>query len=138
MNKHWSDEDFVNELYGIGPGGSHLDECEECRGRWLQVRERRGVILEQPGVAPGFLAAQRESIQAKLDGRRQDGAWELRLGPALAALSVVVLGIVLSRPAPAPEPTLASNDGEFFTEIYSMVESPEPWVAEPMYEMFED
>jgi len=138
MSKHWSDEDLINELYGIGPGASHLDECNECRGRWLQVRERREVVLEQPDVAPGYLAAQREAIQEKLEGRRQGSGWALRMSPALAALSVIVLGVLLSRPTPAPQPTLASNGDEFFTEIYSMVESPEPWVAQPMYEMFED
>jgi hypothetical protein len=50
----------------------------------------------------------------------------------------VVLGLLLSKPEPPPQPTLASADSEFFSEIYTMVESPEPWVAEPMYGLFED
>jgi len=137
MSRHWSDEDLINRLYGIGRGDSHLEKCEECRARWLRVCERRGVMLEKsPEVPPELLVAQREAVQRRV--ARGGRGWSLPLTPALAALAVIVLALVLFRPVPAPAPTLASNDGDFFTEIYSMVESPEPLAAEPINGLFEN
>jgi hypothetical protein len=139
MSKHWSNEDLINRLYGIGPDDSHLHECEECRVRWLQVQASRSIVLQEPRVAPDFLVRQREAIEHRLNSE-QSHSWGFRLAPAMAALGVVVLGLVLSQPTPAPQPTLASvsPDSEFYTEIYAMVESSEPWVAESMYGLFEE
>ncbi len=139
MSKHWSNEDLINKLYGIGPDDSHLDECGECRARWLRVQARRSSVIAEPSVSPAFLQHQRNAIQNRIDGRRSV-RWPFQFAPAMAALCVVVLGLVLLKPAPPPEPSLASlaNDGDFYAEVYSMVESPEPWVTEPMYGLFED
>ena len=137
MSRHWSDEELIDHLYGIGRGDQHLEQCEECRARWLRVRERRDMILRQsPEIPEELMVAQRAALQHRVAGGGH--GWSLPLTPALAALAVVVLALVLSRPAPAPEPTLASTDGEFFTEIYAMVESPEPLAAEPINGLFED
>ena len=139
MGKHYSNEDLINRLYGIGRSDSHVEQCEDCRARWEQLLERRREIMEPPEVPAEFLAAQRREVYRRLESNRSWWAW--RLGPALATVSVLVLGIVLSRPVPAPEPTLAVNtngDAEFFAEIYSMVESTEPWAAEPIYGLFEE
>lgn len=134
MLKHWSDEDLIDRLYDAGREDPHLDECEGCRARWLELLERRQQMLEEPDVPADFLAAQRREIYQRLDSAEH--AWPFRLAPALAAMAAVVLGIVLSLPAPPPQPTLALND-TFYTEIYSMVESPEPAAAEPIYALFE-
>ncbi len=134
MLKHWSDDDLINHLYGIGPEEAHLEECEACRARWLALQTQRRQILEEPGPADDFLAAQRRRIYERLE--EPEHGWPFRLAPALAALAVVVLGVVLSRPSPPPQPTLALNE-TFYTEIYSMVESPEPAAVEPIYALFE-
>ena len=96
-------------------------------------------MLREPDVAPGFLAAQRRAIQERL-GSGASHSPAFGLAPAMASLCLILLGLILSRPGPTPQPTLASasSEGEFYTEIYAMVESPEPWVAEPMYGLFED
>jgi hypothetical protein len=135
MSKHWSNEDLIDRLYGIGPDNSHLDECEDCRARWLQVQARRSIVLEPPEVPRELLLAQQRAIRDRIESGHR-GSWTFRLAPVMAAFCVVVLGLVLSGPAPPPEPSLAVND-QFYSEIYSMVES-EPWVAEPMYGLFEN
>ncbi len=138
MREHYSDEELIDRLYGIGREDSHIEECEWCRERWLQLQERRRTVLEQPTEMPvELLAAQRTKIRERLEGRPVDG-WHFHFVPLAAALSVIVLGLMLSKPAPPPPPTLASNDSGLYTEIYSMVESSEPLVAQPIDALFEE
>ena len=137
MGKHLSDEDLINRLYELGREDSHLDECEECRARWLELLARRQRLLVTPQVPAELLAGQRRSIYQRLETERS-GFGPIRFAPAVAAVSVVVLGVLLSRPVPAPQPTLAVNDAHFFTEIYSLVESTEPEAVAPIYGLFED
>ena len=138
MRKHYSDEELIDRLYGVGREDSHIEECEWCRERWLQLQGQRHTVLEQPAEVPvELLAAQRKKIRERLEGRPVDG-WRFHFAPVAAALSVIVLGLMLSKPAPPPPPTLASNDSGLYTEIYSMVESSEPLVAQPIDALFEE
>jgi hypothetical protein len=139
MSEHWSDEDLIDKLYGIGPDDAHLSECTECRARWLQFEARREEVLRPVEVAPELLGKQRKAIRNRIHGTGP--AQSRRLAPALATMAVLVLGVMLSQPSPEP-PTIAQNqangDTEFFTEIYTMVESPTPWAAEPIDGLFEE
>lgn len=140
MNSHWSDEDLLDRLYGVGREDGHLEHCEHCLRRWQQLQLRRSEVLRQPELSQELLISQRNQIRAGLESGRRP-ALAFRLAPTLATLSVVVLGVVLSRPAPDPVPSLAANaysDSQFYTEIYGMVESTEPTVAEPIYALFEE
>ena len=137
MSKHFSDEDLIDRLYEVGREDSHLEQCEDCRRRWLRLLTLRREVLEPPKIPEELLAAQRRSIYRRLEAE-SGSTWWLRPAPALAAAAVVVLGILLSRPTPAPQPTLAANDTQFFTEIYSMVENAEPMAVAPIHGLFED
>ena len=137
MSTHFSDEELVDRLYGIGRTDTHLEECERCRQRWLRLQARRRELLMAPEIPADFLAAQRRRVYQRLEQDR-DGGWAHRFTPAFAALVVIALGVVLSRPAPSPQPTLAFNGSDFYTEIYSMVNSTEPLAAEPIHGLFED
>lgn len=139
MGKHPSNEDLILQLYEVGgDDDAHLTECAECRERWERLLARRQSALEEPYVSPELLAAQRKEIYRRIEAG-QSGFWHPRLAPALAALSVVVLGLVLSRPSPTPVPaTMAANDSEFFTEIYTMIQSTEPDIATPLRGLFEE
>jgi hypothetical protein len=137
MSNHWSEENFLDRLYGVGPEDSHLEECEQCRRRWLELLTRRGEVLAPAAVPEEFLAAQRREVYRRLETETGHG-WGSRFAPALAAVSVVVLGLLLSRPTPKPQPTLAVSDSQFFSEIYSMVNSSEPEVVAPIHGLFED
>lgn len=135
MSTHWSDEDLINKLYGIGREDSHLSECAACGARWNAIEARRQELTVEPEISASFLAAQRRQIHERLEDRSGFG-WHLPFAPAMAVMCVVVLGVMLSGPAPSPPPTtMATNglsDSEFYTEIYSLVENPEPWAAEPV------
>ena len=146
MSKHWTSDDLINRLYEVSTGEeAHLAECADCRLRWEQLLARRqGVVAEpvlaEPSVPPELLAAQRRAIYGRIEAGGRSGFWHLRLAPALAALSMVILGIVLSRPAPTPKAeTVAVNDEseQFFTEVYSMLSS-EPAAVAPIRGLFEE
>jgi hypothetical protein len=64
--------------------------------------------------------------------------WSYRPPAFAAALGVLVLALVLSRPAPKPEPSMAANDSQFFTEVYTIVEASEPAAAAPIRGLFEE
>jgi len=138
MSEHWSNEDLIDRLYEVATADeSHLSECAECRRRWEALLARRRQVLAAPAVPPELLADQRRQVHRRLDESRA-GFWQLRLAPALAALVIVIAGVALMRPAPAPEAvTLAGDDG-FFTEIYAMLESSEPAAIAPLHSLFEE
>jgi hypothetical protein len=140
MNQHFSDADLIDRLYEVGRADAHLDECEACRERWLAIQSRRARLRVDPDVPAALLARQREAVEERLGGatRRR---WQFGLAPA-AALSMAVLGILLWRPAAPPRVELTANEtrlpaADFYSEIYTMVESPAPWAAEPIEALFE-
>ncbi len=138
MRTHLTDDDLLRMLYGLEPQSGHLDECPACRTRWEKLSVRRGELLERRAELPAdLLARQREAIRERIQARSESGFFP-RLAPALATVGVVVLALVLSRPSPEPQPTRAANGGGLYTEIYSLVESPEPLAAEPIYGLFDN
>ncbi len=138
MRKHLSDEKLIDMLYGLGPDGGHLQDCEWCRARWDRLAVRRKQLLQsRPELPADLLVRQREAIRERIQARSESG-FASRLAPALATLCLVVVALVLSRPAPEPQPTRAANDSGLYTEIYSLVESPEPLAAEPIYGLFDN
>jgi hypothetical protein len=56
----------------------------------------------------------------------------------VATAAVLLLAVVLYRPAPAPKESGPLSDAEFFAEVYSLARSSEPVAAEPMHALFEE
>jgi len=139
MAEHWSNEDLINRLYEVSTADeSHLSKCAECRRRWESLLARRQQVLAAPEVPSELLADQRRQVHRRLDETRS-GFRHLRLAPALAALVIVIGGVALMGPAPAPEPaTLADSNDAFFTEVYAMLESSEPAAIAPLHSLFEE
>jgi hypothetical protein len=137
MHRHLTDEELIERLYGLGETPPPAS-CETCRRRWEGLLERRRRYLGSVAELPeAWLADQRRRIYARIE-RAETGFWGVRPAGVLAALGVVAFGLVLSLPAPEPQPTRAANDSQFFTEIYSLVESPEPRAAAPIHSLFEE
>ena len=133
--RHWTDDELIGRLYGLGPGDGHLAECKECAGRWRALEATRRLVLDPPPASEEFLAGQRRAIYGRLEYPVRRPGW-LQLAPAVAATAaVVVLAVVLHRPAPAPEPGL--SDAELFAEVYAMVQSDESVAVQPIRAMFE-
>lgn len=133
---HWSDDELIGRLYGLGPADRHLEECQACRERWQQLCAVRERVVRAPQVSEQFLAGQRQAIYDRLE-RVGVSSWRLSFAPALGMLAVIVVALLLSRPAPGPQPSLASSDAQFFTDVYSVVQSTEPYAVAPIHGLFE-
>jgi hypothetical protein len=134
--KHWSDDELLSRLYGVGPENSHLEECAECGERWRRLLAARERVLESPGVPETFLAAQRRAIYERLE-HRAETARGFSLTPGLAVAVMILLALLVAGPRPKEQPRLASSDAQFFSEIYSVVQSTEPAAIEPIRGLFE-
>ncbi|HEY7208649.1 MAG TPA: hypothetical protein VH477_00135 [Bryobacteraceae bacterium] len=66
-SKHWTDDQLIAHLYGVGPQDGHLECCAECRSRVSAMEIRRqSAVAESAEVAPERLAAQRRRVRAVL------------------------------------------------------------------------
>ncbi|HZT37999.1 MAG TPA: hypothetical protein VFA28_08870 [Bryobacteraceae bacterium] len=135
--RHWTDDDLINAIYGVGPGDRHLEECAECRSRWIAMRARRTLVTAEPEVSNDFLAAQRRSIYQRIE---REGWRGRRLAPAFVALLALLLALIVYRPATAPAPSedLLSPDARQLTsDIYGMEDNPEPEAIQAIHALFE-
>jgi hypothetical protein len=136
-DRHWSDEELVARLYGVGPEDGHLDECESCKRRWDMIRNRRkGLSAPAIEVSETFLAAQRRAIQSRLGDKPRP--FPRVLVPVLAALLLAVL-LVVRRPPPE-EPPVAHEipDSQLFNDVFRMVSEAEPSSIGPIRSLFEE
>ena len=134
--RHWTGDDMINSIYGVGPQRDHLDECAECRERWLAFQSRRSEVTVEPDVSAGFLAAQRRMIYYRIEQRPQRIR---RLVPAFVAMLALLIALMVYRPVttPTPGPSLSPADEQLTSDIYSMEQSSEPQAARAMHALFE-
>jgi hypothetical protein len=97
LSGHWTDEQLIEHLYGIGPDARHVDECSECRARLSSmVLARRAVEMNTAAdeeVPSEVLAAQRRSIYAQIERIQSWPSWlNVRRWMAVGAMFVLVGG----------------------------------------------
>ena len=132
--KHWTENDFKQWMYGLKDEDHHLDECPECRGERDRLRVERARTMEQPGVSPDFLAAQRRSIYRRLYEPRHNWV-ALRWALPVAMVLVMVFGLTLQRGRHAAP---AISDEQLFSDLTAMEQSAEPRAIAPMHKLFEE
>lgn len=133
--RHWSDEEILADLYNVGPADGSPDECADCRRRREWVRRRQEELrVAAPELSEAFLAAQRQAIMARAAIRPRFSG--LRLVPGLAAVVLLLLTIIVTRPVPkvqpAPEP-----DAQLLEDVSSIVTHSEPRAVEPVRGLFQ-
>jgi hypothetical protein len=136
-DKHWSDEELVARLYGVGPENDHLDVCDSCARRWEAVQGRyeslRAARIEVSGE---FLAAQRRAIRARLGVKRRP--FSRVLVPVLATLLLATIMIVF-RHSPQPQPPVDKiTDSQLFDDVFKRVSDPAPSAIGPIRSLFEE
>ncbi len=108
MNRHLTNDELLNRLYGLGEAegetNQHLRECAGCAERWRAFERRRAETAATPDLASDasneFLAAQRRAIYARIE-EFPDGV-HVRWAPALAAGFLLAAGVYLFIPGPIP------------------------------------
>ncbi len=136
-SRHWDDHELIERLYGLGPVDGHLDECEHCAGRMSALVSAREQVLAPPSVSEELMTRQRLAIRRSLETPGGNYRW-IPYGSAVAIAAVLLLAVLLYRPAPAPKVSGPLSDAEFFAEVYSLARSSEPVAAEPMHALFEE
>ena len=134
-NVHWTDDQLIERLYSLGPDDGHLEQCEECAGRWRALEASRARLLVHEPASEEFLAGQRRAIYGRLEHRASRPLWSQLVATAAATAAVVLLALLLHRPAPAPDSGI--SDAELYSEVYSMLQSDEPLAILPVHAIFE-
>ena len=136
-DKHWSDEQLVDHLYGVGPEDGHLEVCPSCARRWESVRARHESLRPAGIEVPGeFLAAQRRSIRARLGEKRHP--YRRVLVPALATLLLAAIMSVYRPASPPPAKIEKVSDSQLFEDIFKRVSGTEPSAVGPIRSLFEE
>lgn len=135
---HWTDEDFLNHLYGLRPNDAHLQRCPVCAERLASYAQRRRTLLAEArmGLPADLAAAQRRAFRETIDaeeGRRAASAWR----PAVALAALILLAMALWRPGEGPAPLTPAEDQGLYAEMYESVgrEEPETGLYAELYEL---
>jgi hypothetical protein len=141
MNRHLSDDDLIDRLYGVSDS---THECAECARRLRAMERRRAEISSAVPVSGDFLAGQRRGIYSRLGESPKP---RLSWAPAtVAAVCLAVAGVVVfhtAAPVPAPATHVAAesdtaNDAQLLSDVYSMEQSAEPRAAAPIHALIEE
>jgi hypothetical protein len=146
-NRHWTDNDLLDRLYGLDPAPgltpAHLDTCPGCGVRWQALENRRAAVVAPAPPSPDVeqrLRAQRQTIFARIEHPRRALLW--RAVPAGAAAFMLFAGIALHQPVPlTPRTEVAAvsvSDEQLFTEIASVVNRDTPRAADNIRGLFSE
>jgi hypothetical protein len=136
-DKHWSDEQLVARLYGIGPEDSHLELCPSCAKRWEAIRlayeNARPSAIE---MSDEYFAAQRRAIRTRL-GRKRRTVPRV-LVPVLVTLLLAAI-VIVYKPSHKPPPTADEiSDSQLFEDVFRRVSGTEPSAVVPIRSLFEE
>ena len=139
MNRHLSDDELIDRLYGLAEAdlalNAHLEACTECSARWQRVVHRRVETTGVEHIPAAMLAEQRRRILGRIEAPATS-RW--RWVPAMAVASLAAVALVWYPPAPAPETAKQENvDAQWLSEIYSLERAEEPRAAAPIRNLFE-
>lgn len=145
-NLHWTDDALLDRLYGLDAPANlsihHLNSCDECRSRMTTLESQRKAFAAGGSVSDERLRAQRQVIFRRLETPVR--GWMVRLAPAAATAFLLVLGVALQRPVPAPieQPmsvaATVQSDDELFASVALLVESETPRAIDPIRGLFAD
>jgi hypothetical protein len=149
MKRHLTNDELVNQLYGVGgpEEGLHLAECVACTERYTDFERKRAELAAESAneIAPSVLAAQRRTVYARLgEAPRKQARWTSALAAAALLAWALVLyhpsRPVISRPALPAHADLSHvelSDAQLFSDVYSIEQSDEPRAAAPIQGLFE-
>ena len=140
---HWTDEQLIASLYGVGPENGHLRECADCQQRLSalganrQAREREAANTEDVSFA--FLTAQRRRIYARLAEplRGWSGLSARRWASTAATLLVLGSGFVMIEQYRHELAESEISDAQLAQEVSRMSEDLEAQPVAPLQGLFE-
>lgn len=145
MSGHWTDDQLIAQLYGVGPANDHLQTCAVCQSRLAAMESRRAALDVAPTqhteVSAEFLAAQRRQIYARIAQpvRWWSGANVRRLASATATLLVLAGGLMVYEEHHDQQLSKESvSDAQLAAEVSSMTQDSEPSSTAPLQALFDE
>jgi hypothetical protein len=144
---HWSGEQLIEHLYGIGPDDGHLEHCQECRERLLEMQAHRQRIeadsIPEESVNYDFLMAQRRKIYAKIAQPENWFSWiysgsPMRLKASAALAFLGLSGGLLFYQQKHHQPASADrvSDIQLARDVSQMAQDPEVEPTAPLQALF--
>jgi hypothetical protein len=140
QSRHWTDDELIDHIYGVGPEEGHLRACSGCRSRLAGMEERRAISIDAGEVSDNFLSAQRRNMYARMAApvRWWRRFHVRRWASALGAGSVLAAGIFYYENAQRlNQATDQLSDAQLAQDVTSMAQSAEPSPTAPLQALFE-
>jgi len=141
LSGHWTDDQLIAHLYGVGPDDGHLHECRDCLSRLSVIEGCQEALRSSEEVSFELLAAQRRRIYAKLT--RPAHWWSgFHLGRwASAGAALFVLGGGVLYYEEQQRQQTANNmlsDAQLAQDVSRMSENSEAQPTAPLQALFEE
>jgi hypothetical protein len=137
---HWTDDQLIAYLYGIGSDDHHLSSCQECQSRVLQLQARQEESRSEV-VDIDLLAAQRRRIYARLTAPTHWSAhWQVRRWVSVAAMTVVLGGGALFYEEHEQQRAVNSrlSDAQLAQDVSLLAQNSEDMPAGPLEALFDE
>jgi predicted anti-sigma-YlaC factor YlaD len=145
LSGHWTDEQLIEELYGIGPRADHIQTCSYCRERLSRMLAARRSIeaeaspLEQ--VSFDLLRAQRRSIYERLaKAPRWHISVQVRRWAAAGAMVALLSGGAMLYEQNQRQEAAQNKvtDAQLVQEVSRIANDSEPSPTAPLQELFDE
>ena len=134
---HWTDEQLIDHLYGVGPADGHLSQCDQCHSRLSAMETRRQQVGPKESVSEQLLAAQRRAIYARLS--KPHYWWQdvpVRRWAAAAASIAVLSGSLTVYEMRQREIADARADAQLAQDVSQMSFESEAQATAPLHGLF--
>ncbi len=140
--KHWTEEQMIAHLYGVGLEDEHVSHCSQCAQQLAAMQSSR-LHLDAEGepdtVSSDLLAAQRRKIYQKASAPAQ-GSLLRWFAPVLAALLVMIGGLWMQQQRQQqndPSSMVKVSDTQLVEDAGRIAFDSEPAPVAPLQELFE-
>ncbi|HEX4750470.1 MAG TPA: hypothetical protein VH302_13075 [Bryobacteraceae bacterium] len=144
LSGHWTDEQLIEHLYGIGPEGDHLESCAVCRDRLSSLIAARhaneSVSAPADQIAFDLLAAQRRAVYAGIERQqRWNFAFTMRRLAAAGAMVALLGGgtFLYQQRQRAQEVQSKVTDAQLAQEVSQIAADSEPLPTAPLEGLFD-
>jgi hypothetical protein len=136
-SEHWTDDQLIDHLYGVGPADGHFEQCADCRARFAAIEARRRQPVVEESVDDSFLATQRRAIYARLGKpRRWWHAFTIQRLAAAAAMFIVLAGSATLYQSHRRELDESRADAQLAQDVSRMSFESEPLATAPLKGLF--
>jgi hypothetical protein len=134
-DQHYSDDDLVALLLGMGPADAHLANCELCSGRWRKFQKVHQLRRAEIEVPADLLAAQRRAVYARVD--QKPGKFRSAWLPLPVVALLVLLIIAVFRPASQKITTDVISEDKALQDVFTVASRIDAAGLKPVKSLFE-